>query len=122
MQANEADNVEQLGQTIVDCIRQDRLDDAETLWERLCNVHPEAGKLLIFPVSIAIRRGRVQDAWQIVNGLHDDDSPGLKALCLHALGDPLWHGYAVADQDHPDPRIRKAMRGLLGLDAEAGAF
>ncbi|WP_175865932.1 HrpB1 family type III secretion system apparatus protein [Burkholderia cepacia] len=122
MQPDDYDDVAQLGRTLIDSIMGGRLDDAEVLLERLCSAHPAARSLLIFPVAIAIRRGRPQDALHLVNGLHEDERPDLKALCLHALGDPLWHGYAVEHQDSLDPDIRKAMRGLLGIERQGHDF
>jgi type III secretion protein HrpB1 len=118
MQSNHVDEAAQLGRAVIDSIWENRLDEAEAFLERLCEVRPAARSLMIFPVAIAIRRGRSEDAWQLVNGLREDESPGVKALCLHALGDPLWHSHALEHQDSPDPFIRKAMRGLLGLGTE----
>ena len=113
------DEVSRLGRALIDSIMQDRFDEAESLLERLCAAHPDARSLLIFPVAIALRRGRPQDALHLVNGLHENERPDLKALCLHALGDPLWHGYALEHQDSDDPDIRKTMRGLLAIERQA---
>jgi hypothetical protein len=67
---------------------------------------------------IAIQRGRVRDAWQLVNGLPEDAYPELKALCLCVMNDPSWHSYAQANEDHRDPYVRQAMRQLLGRPTE----
>jgi len=122
MQPDDYDDVAQLGRALIDSIMGDRLGDAEVMLERLCSAHPAAKSLLIFPVAIAIRQGRPQDALHLVNGLREDERPDLKALCLHALGDPLWHSYAVEHQDSPDPDIRKVMRGLLGIERHGHDF
>ncbi|WP_193102692.1 HrpB1 family type III secretion system apparatus protein [Burkholderia sp. Z1] len=122
MQPDDDDDVAQLGRAVIDSIMGDRFDEAEGLLERLCVARPAARSLLIFPVAIAIRRGRPQDALHLVNGLHEDERPDLKALCLHALGDPLWHSYAVEHQDSPDPDTRKVMRGLLGIERQGHDF
>jgi type III secretion protein HrpB1 len=103
-----------MGQAVVDSIRDNRLDDAETLLQQLNETYPQTRNLLVFPVMIAIQRGRVAEAWQLINGLPEDQSPELKALCLRLLKDPSWHGYAEASANHPDPYVRKAMRNLLG--------
>jgi type III secretion protein HrpB1 len=103
-----------MGKAVVDSIRDNRLDEAETLLQQLNDTYPHTRNLLVFPVMIAIQRGQATEAWQLVNGLPDDQSPELKALCLRLLKDPSWHGYAEASVDHPDPYVRKAMRNLLG--------
>jgi type III secretion protein HrpB1 len=103
-----------LAQTVVDCIKAAQLDEAEMRLEHMYASHPETREILIFPVMIAIQRGRPRDAWQIVNGLPDERCPELKALCLRLLGDPTWHGYAVAYENSADPYVRKSMRQLLG--------
>jgi len=110
-----------MGQALMDYIKAGRLDDAETLMHRLYELYPKAREVLVFPVMIAIQRGRPNDAWQLVNGLPDDQSPELKALCLSVLGDPSWHSYALAHEDSPDPFVRKAMRELLRRPQEADA-
>jgi hypothetical protein len=103
-----------LAEAVVDAIRANRLDDAQTLLDTLNTDHPHTRKLLIFPVLIAIQRGHAHDAWQLVNGLPDDECPHLKALCLRRLNDPAWHHHAEAARHHRDPHVRRAMRNLLG--------
>jgi type III secretion protein HrpB1 len=107
-------NADELGKTIVERIRSNALDEAQVLLEQLNEAYPHTRRQPVFPVMIAIQRGRAQDAWQLVNGLPDEEVGPLKALCLRRLGDPSWHGYAEANRDHPDPRMRSAMRSLLG--------
>ncbi|MDB5786992.1 MAG: bacterial type secretion family protein [Caballeronia mineralivorans] len=103
-----------LAREVVARIKTGELDEAEALLALLHGVCPASRDVLAFPVMIAIQRGRPRDAWQLVNGLPDNRCPELKALCLRVLGDPLWHGYAVAHEDSPDPYVRTAMRQLLG--------
>lgn len=103
-----------LAAALADAIRANRLDDAQSLLDTLHADYPDTRKLLIFPVLIAIQRGHARDAWQLVNGLPDDECPHLKALCLRRLNDPGWHRHAQAARDHPDAHVRRAMRNLLG--------
>lgn len=112
-----------LAQAIVDCIDSMQLDEAEALLERMHVAYPATREILIFEVTIALVRGRPNDAWQVVNGLPDESCPELKALCLRMLDDPSWHGYAVAHEDSPNPHVREAMRHLLGrpMAAESDA-
>jgi type III secretion protein HrpB1 len=107
-----------LARAVADLIRAGRIDEAETTLARLHECCPASRDVLAFPVMIALQRGRAHDAWQLVNGLPDDQAPELKALCLRMLGDPLWHGYASAHADSPDPTVRRAMRQLLGQETE----
>ena len=60
----------------------------------------------------------VRGAWQVVNGLPEDQNPELKAICLYLLEDPTWHSYAAALEDSSDPYIRRAMFALLGRAEE----
>jgi type III secretion protein HrpB1 len=107
-----------LARAVADHIREGRIDEAESMLARLHECCPASRDVLAFPVMIALQRGRVHDAWQLVNGLPDEQCPELKALCLRMLGDPLWHGYASAHADSPNPTVRRAMRQLLGREAE----
>jgi hypothetical protein len=110
-----------LGEAVIDCIKANLLDEAEIRLQELYDACPAARSLLVFPIMIALQRGRAEEAWQLVNGTADNEYPDLKALCLRVLNDPLWHSYAVAHEDHPDPYIRKAMRELLGRPVETDA-
>ncbi|MEJ0003137.1 MAG: HrpB1 family type III secretion system apparatus protein [Pararobbsia sp.] len=98
--------------TIIECLQRNDADQAEVLLAQM-HENPDTRDFLIFPVTIALLRGRPHDAWQLVNGLPDDRSPELKALCLKMLGDPSWYGYATAHEDSPDQFVRQAMRKLL---------
>ena len=109
-----------LAHALVDKLRAGRLDEADALYQQLCETHAAAQDMLVFPVLIAIQRGRPLDALQQVNNLPDDRHPELRALCLQMLGDPSWHGEATALLDSPDPDIRKAMGQLLGRRTEGG--
>lgn len=103
-----------LTHTMVETLRDDRLDEADALYQQMCETHPHAHDMLVFPVLIAIQRGQALEALQHVNSLPTDRCPELRALCLRMLGDPSWHGEATALLDSPDPAIAKAMRQLLG--------
>ncbi|QGZ66831.1 hypothetical protein FAZ98_28590 [Paraburkholderia acidisoli] len=98
-----------------------RLDEAEGVLAQLHERCPASRDVLAFPVMIALQRGRAHEAWQLVNGLPDEQCPDLKALCLRMLGDPLWHAYASAHVDSADPWVRKAMRQLLGHESDEPA-
>ncbi|MEQ5843219.1 HrpB1 family type III secretion system apparatus protein [Paraburkholderia acidicola] len=107
-----------LGRAVFDSIRAERFDEAETLLQQLHEAHPASRDMLFFPVLMAIQRGDVRGAWQIVNGLPEDQNPELKAICLYLLKDPTWHSYATALEDCADPHIRRAMFALLGRTEE----
>lgn len=100
---------------VAHAIRQGRLDDAEARLEELHALDPATEDLLVFPIMIAIQRGRVRDALRHLYTLDDDRCPELKALCLHLVGDPLWEGEARALVDNsPHAYVRRAMQQLLG--------
>ncbi len=100
---------------VAHAIRQGRLDDAEARLEEMHAMDPATEDLLVFPIMIAIQRGRVRDALRHLYTLDDDRCPELKALCLHLVGDPLWEGEARALVDSsPHAYVRRAMRQLLG--------
>lgn len=99
---------------LVEAIEGDRLDKAETLLAQLCEVNPAAREELIFPTLIAIRRGQALDALRHINSFPEGRYDEFKALCLYALGDPMWQRYAEEKADDPDPFVRDAMRKLLG--------
>lgn len=100
---------------VADAIRQGRLDEAEARLEELHEMEPASRDLLVFPVMIAIQRGRVRDVLREIYALDDDRCPELKALCLNLVGDPLWEGEARALAEcSPHPHVRRAMQQLLG--------
>jgi len=114
------DPIAALAAELVEAIRDDRLDEAETLLEELNARSPETQEYLIFPVLIAIQRGYIKEALQYLNEhLEEDAAPELKALCLNILGDPTWHYHAQRGLDSDDAHVRKAMRELLQMDPEA---
>ncbi len=119
MEARPSADAGSMSRAVVDSIRGNRLDEAERLLQQLNDAYPDTRRLLVFPVMIAIQRGRLTEAWQLVNGLPEGESPELKALCLRRLNDPSWYGYAQANEDHSDPYVRKAMRNLLGRSESA---
>lgn len=117
-----ADPVAALATRLVEAIRDDRLDEAETLLEELNALSPQTQEYLIFPVLIAIQRGYIKEALQYLNEhLAEDAAPELKALCLNILGDPTWHMYAQQGLDSEDEHVQLAMRQLLQIEPAAGA-
>jgi type III secretion protein HrpB1 len=120
--AETEDPVVQLATALVEAIRDDRLDEAETLLEELNARSPETQEYLIFPVLIAIQRGYIKEALQYLNeNLEEDAAPELKALCLNILGDPTWHLHAQRGLESEDEHVRLAMRQLLQIAPEAGS-
>jgi hypothetical protein len=116
------DPIAALATALVDAIRDDRLDEAETLLEELNARSPETQEYLIFPVLIAIQRGYIKEALQYLNeNLEEDAAPELKALCLNILGDPTWHLHAQRGLESDDEHVRLAMRQLLQIEPEAGS-
>jgi type III secretion protein HrpB1 len=112
----EEDPIVALATSLVEAIRDDRLDEAEGLLEELNARSPETQEYLIFPVLIAIQRGYIKEALQYLNDhLEEDAAPELKALCLNILGDPTWHYHARQGLESEDAHVRKAMRELLEM-------
>ncbi|AVS92496.1 hypothetical protein C8246_12655 [Paracidovorax avenae] len=112
------DPVAALAVRLVEALRDDRLDEAETLLDEMNAMSPETEEHLIFPVLIAIQRGYITEALQYLNTLGEDTAPELKALCLNILGDPTWHYHAQQCLESDDPHVRKAMRQLLEMEPE----
>jgi type III secretion protein HrpB1 len=116
------DPIVALATALVEAIRDDRLDEAETMLEELNARSPETQEYLIFPVLIAIQRGYIKEALQYLNeNLEEDAAPELKALCLNILGDPTWHLHAQRGLESDDEHVRLAMRQLLQIEPEAGS-
>ena len=107
----------QAARDLAAAIKDDRLDEAEALYEALCEVMNE-DDLVAFRVFITIKRGRVLEALQFISSLPEDRCPELKAICLHLIKDPTWHSVAESLEDSTDPTVRKAMRQLLQRPAE----
>ncbi|MCZ2497922.1 hypothetical protein GN316_14245 [Xylophilus sp. Kf1] len=103
-----------LAHNMVETLRDDRIDEADALYQQMCEMDTSAREMLVFPVLIAIQRGQALEALQHINSLPTDRCPELRALCLQMVGDPSWHGEATALLDSPDPAIGQAMRQLLG--------
>lgn len=118
---DETPSAADLAATLIEAIRDDRLDEAETLLDTLNTLYPDTEEFLIFPVLIAVQRGFVTEALQYLNSLGDDAAPELKALCLNILGDPIWHSHARAGLESEDPYVRGAMRELLQMEPEPDA-
>jgi type III secretion protein HrpB1 len=103
----------QLAATMVETLRDGRIDEAENLYHQLCEMNPIAQEMLVFPVLIAIQRGQAMDALRYISTLPADRCPELRALCLQVLGDPTWYGEAMVLLESPDAGVRKAMQQLL---------
>ncbi|GKS77047.1 HrpB1 family type III secretion system apparatus protein [Acidovorax sp. SUPP950] len=112
------DPIAALAVSLVNAIRENQLDEAETMLEELNALSPDTEEYLIFPVLIAIQRGYTQEALQYLNTLGEDTAPELKALCLNILGDPTWHYHAQSCLESGDEHVRKSMRELLQLEPE----
>lgn len=115
---DEHEDLAALAQRMVEALKDDQLDEAESIHRRLCEEVPGFDEILTFPVLFAIQRGNVVAALQFINGLPEDRCPELKALCLYLIQDPTWHAIAHAHEDDQDPHVRQAMRDLLGREAE----
>jgi type III secretion protein HrpB1 len=121
--AEAEDPIVALATALVEAIRDDRLDEAETMLEELNARSPDTQEYLIFPVLIAIQRGYIKEALQYLNeNLEEDAAPELKALCLNILGDPTWHLHAQRGLESDDEHVRLAMRQLLQIEPEAGSL
>jgi type III secretion protein HrpB1 len=114
MEAQDAVAARELAGAMVEALREGQIDEAEALLHQVCSLVPDAEELLTFPVLIAIQRGQVREALQLLNAAGEDHSPELRALCLYLLGDPTWHGEATALLASPDENVRQAMQQLLG--------
>ncbi|GKT20982.1 HrpB1 family type III secretion system apparatus protein [Acidovorax sp. SUPP3334] len=112
------DPIAALAVSLVNAIRENQLDEAETMLEELNALSPDTEEHLIFPVLIAIQRGYTQEALQYLNSLGEDTAPELKALCLNIMGDPTWHYHAQSCLESEDEHVRKSMRELLQLEPE----
>ncbi len=120
MQKTEATSeAETVARNMVEALRDNRLDEAQSLLNELNVLKPEVKDFLIFPVLIAIQRGQVREALQLVNDQPEDSCPELKALCLYILEDPSWQGIAESLEDSGDANVRQAMRQLLGRPVDA---
>lgn len=108
-----------LARAMVAELQEDRVDEAELMYARLCILDPRAEDVLIFPALFAIQRGQVLQALQHINQLPAERCPELRVLCLNVLGDPIWHSEATALLDSPKIAVRQSMRQLLGMPAES---
>jgi hypothetical protein len=97
---------------LVTALKDDRIDEAEAMYDVLSEVMPEAD-LLTFRVFLLIQRGGAIKALQFINEQPEGTCPELKAICLNLISDPTWYSMAESLEDSPDPAVRKAMRQLL---------
>jgi predicted Zn-dependent protease len=110
----------ELSHAVQAALQSERPDEADQLLQQLIDISglaPDHEDLLPLRVTIDIQRGRARDALCMLNNLGEDRAPALKAVCLHTLGDPLWHGIAsTVEETTTDPNARAAMRHLLGME------
>ena len=109
----------QIAEAMVEALRDGRLDAAEALWLELEPLVPDPQEFLVFPVVIAIQRGRVLDALRLLSTADERKVVELRALCLNLAGDPAWHGFAEEARASEDPQVRRAMSALLGEPLQA---
>jgi hypothetical protein len=103
---------------LVEAIRDDRIDEADELLQRLTEDYPDEGDLMVFGVVLAIQRGLAREALRSLEELPGDQHEELKVLCLRVLGEPHWEGMALELAETGTPTVRKAMREMLCLPAE----
>jgi type III secretion protein HrpB1 len=105
-------DLKQAATRLVTALKEDRIDEAEAMYDVLSEVLPEAD-LLTFRVFLMIQRGGPIQALQYINELPEGTCPELKAICLNLISDPTWYSLAESLEDSPDPAVRKAMVQLL---------
>lgn len=97
---------------LVAAMKEDRLDEAEAMYDVLSEVLPEAD-LLTFRVLLMIQRGGAIEALRYINELPEGACPELKAICLNLINDPTWQSLAESLEESADPAVRTAMQQLL---------
>jgi len=103
--------------SLLAAIGDNRLDEAETLLERLRELnkisldHPD---ILLFRTLIAIQRGQAIDALCYMNSLPDDIAPEVKVVCMYFAKDPMWEGLAAdLAENSPHAHVRESMTAFL---------
>jgi hypothetical protein len=99
-------------------VREKRLSDAHQLLEALAESDPKVAAQPIFSTMLALAS---DDAIGALQALQDGDATVdvLRAICLHALGDPTWQGIAESViENSGDPVEQKAMCELLGREPD----
>ena len=104
-------------------IRDNQLDDAESLLAGLAVLNPELGCIDEFRSFIAIKRGNVREALQMNLAAPADTSKWnvITALCLKLSDDPTWHAHAARALELHDrfaPGSHDLARLLLGQTVE----
>lgn len=105
--------------SVIDAIRENRLDEAESLLKQLGAIHPNVDDFRVYHVIIAIQRGNAREALRELEETPGNKHDALKALLLKYLGEPHWEGMARELAGSPDPSVRTAMQQLLGQPVEA---
>jgi type III secretion protein HrpB1 len=111
-------DTQQLAVSLVDALKGNRLEDAESIWHLLRDTDDVPQEAHAFPAFIMIQRGKAIEALQYLNTLPAECCPDVRALCLYLVGDPTWHSHAAALADNPDEGIKSAMRHLLEAPVE----
>ena len=57
METSSGDHLCTLSKAMVEAIKDDRIDEADGMFQSLCELDPSCEELLIFPAVIAIQRG-----------------------------------------------------------------
>ena len=113
MSSTTREEVRQLADTLRGALADGRIGDAESTWNLLQDAGDLAPESQSVPALILLAQGDTLAALQRLNELPGDLCPQLRVLCLRMLGDPSWHGEALALEDHPNPEIQSAVRRLL---------
>ena len=100
-------------------IRDNLLDDSESLLAAVVILSPELGCIDEFTSFIAIKRGNVREALQMTLAAPLDNSKWnvITALCLKLSDDPTWHSHACRALELHDqfaPGTHDLARLLLG--------
>lgn len=120
-QSTNPEEVNRLAQQLAEAMAARQYAEATTLWSQLTAELPSLQGNPTVPVVIALRDGRPNDALHLLTSYPDDQWLQLRAMCLHAIGDPLWEGYARAAEQSDDQFVRDAMGHLLRKPEEQGA-
>lgn len=111
------DRISAVRDELRDALSTFRLDDAELAYAELTDqlgVDPDSDDMLAPRVMLGIFNGRLNDMLQMLNGLGEDRGLGLKAVCLHMMGDPTWEGLAAQVEETSASDVeRGAMQSLL---------
>jgi len=110
-----SDEARLLAQTLVEALVHCRTDDAQAIYDELCDIEPRTRDLLVFPLVLALQQNTLPAFYRSLLEKGEDHAPEIQALCLCYMNDPTWQGLAERLKDeHPDPVARRSMRYMLG--------